>query len=292
MHVQFDTDAFGKALDSESLSGALVEKALECGWSVSISQTVFSEVLGMDNNHYQLIRAQRLLWLRQRLGDRFFLAQGLEDLVSAELSGRVGSPLALSPQELNAVFGRLHDAVEAKSRDAGMLYIFPAWMEVYKGGARTRAVQTRRELAEIWVERGITAKSVAVALSAYSVSTIPDWIVAKIVREKERRARYQIKSIYARPKRFKALLGWSALANLTMFGELVPTDRLSGAPGVQMLKRGANDWYDAAVAASSAYCSTFVTNDKTLASRCDFLYGRGCLHFQTASLSDLLDREA
>jgi hypothetical protein len=112
------------------------------------------------------------------------------------------------------------------------------------------------------------------------------------VRRRYKRERYQLGSIYAHPKRFKALLGWAALANLVMCSEFIPSDLLSGHQNTKMLRRTPNDWYDAAVAASAAYSDVLVTGDRILSQRCAFLRQRGHLHFRTITLTKLLPTAA
>ncbi|WP_147450137.1 hypothetical protein [Corallococcus carmarthensis] len=288
MHVQFDTNTFGDVLENEGCLELLVDMAPKLDWWVSISLTALPEVLGMDDEHYQLSRARRILELRQRLGGRFFIARGWESLAFCELSVGIDSPLHLPSPEVDEIYYYLRTAVETQSRDAGRMFVFTKAMREYKRNAREMFDRNKQRLASIWRDQKITPRTMGSMLAKYTVASVPDWLVSGLVRDKYGRSRYQLRSIYARPKRFKAILGWSSLVNMVMFADIIPPGLISGHPSLGMLKRHDNDWYDAGVAASSAYCDVFVTHDKTLRQRCEFMCGKGMFHFRLTGLKELL----
>ncbi|MCY1003709.1 hypothetical protein OWM54_41855 [Myxococcus sp. MISCRS1] len=288
MHVQFDTNEIGSILEDDARSDELADAAVRSGWSLSLSGSVLPEVLAMNHERSQLARARNLLRLRKTMRSQFFIAAGFSDLVDHELSHRITSPVELDPRYGTTLYGHLHMAVEANNRTVGRLEEFSKFMAKWKAGNYPMSKENQAAGAAHWAKVGYSVPQVGALLESYSTSQIPDWLVERVVRGVHGRSRYQLQSIFVRPRRFKALLGWCSLANLIMFGDFIPPTRRGEHRLATLLKSGKNDWYDAAVAASCAYADVFVTADDNLAGRCKFLRQRGCLHFQTMTYAELL----
>jgi len=291
MHVQFDTQAIGLILDRDDLAEALADAASRENWFLSVSRTVLDETFAMNNERFQLERARRLLQLRLRLRNKFFLALSLHDLIDKELSERIHSPVELPPAENQLLYGLLDMAVSAGNRQVSHLGEVPTWVRNWKDLREVDSVKHRQESATLYKKQGWKVRTIGETLDRYSMKDL-DWLIAAIVRRRFKRERYQMSSIHARPKRFKALLSWAALATLVMYSEFIPNDRLHEHPNTRMLRRTRNDWYDAAVAAAAAYSDVLVTGDVILSQRCAFLRQRGQLHFCTITLTELLPNAA
>jgi len=291
MHVQFDTQAIGLILDRDDLAEALADAASRENWFLSVSRTVLDETFAMNNERFQLERARRLLQLRLRLRNKFFLALSLHDLIDKELSERIHSPVELPPAENQLLYGLLDMAVSAGNRQVSHLGEVPTWVRNWKDLREVDSVKHRQESATLYKKQGWKVRTIGETLDRYSMKDL-DWLIAAIVRRRFKRERYQMSSIHARPKRFKALLSWAALATLVMYSEFIPNDRLHEHPNTRMLRRTRNDWYDAAVAAAAAYSDVLVTGDVILSQRCAFLRQRGQLHFRTITLTELLPNAA
>lgn len=104
-------------------------------------------------------------------------------------------------------------------------------------------------------------------------------------RNKINNKSYTAEFIISNKEKFPHYFTWMCLAEITVLGLLHPS---GGSEFIQALQTDKGNWYDNGIATSATLCDLFLTEDKKLAIKCNYLYSKKLVNFETKKLSEIL----
>lgn len=230
-------------------------------------------------------------------------ARGLLRLFT-ETAGRVGVTLAtleLWRQEASGVLA----AAPFDGRDWGRYFLEAArsgrFDHDFTGGI-ARVVEKQKRRAErthvearpetrMAIKTTEQVREIVDALQRYRPEDIPDWLVERWLRHIGR-PDSDLALVKTDRSRYRSLRAGLALLHFGMFANAIPPARRSAIESQKIRKALDPRWgddYDIAVAASAAYCETFIVNDAGLRGRCEMLRPGGCVEFESVTMEAFLN---
>ena len=132
-----------------------------------------------------------------------------------------------------------------------------------------------------------SSKNIVELINKFNGLTHNFIILEKHIEEFNQRnnKRYSPEYIINNKKQFPHYYNWLCLSQLTALGLLHPK---GGGEFIQALQSDKGNWYDNGIATSATLCDLFLTEDKNLAIKCNYLSNKNLVNFETKKLSEIL----
>lgn len=286
--IHVDTGALSRLMADSAMALALAKRAHHMDWLVVIPWSTFLELFATALGDWFVRNAKGILRLREQLGERLRVGHDVNAIFQLEIQRRLVSTPLLSPEDEIKLFGVLRDIALVEDSERLANFEVSVTINNWKNERESNSAMYRQISREWITQQEWTFLEVAELFKHYEPQHIPESMYEKMASQILGRPSFPVSKIMHETRRYRCVRCWLALVSLVMLGDCIPSAMLSQHPMGRWLKSSRNDYYDAAIAAASAYGSVLVTQDNGLSERCRFLHNRGFIGFSAMPWEALL----